>query len=343
MTIEIDWGDEHQEPSKLPLNIAHALGGGLAGLAQGGSEIGRNIAQFPFDAYSYFTGNPAFQTPQPGEGEILGFPQKSFKELAPQSNVGQMFEKGGEFAAPFVGSPALAAEMGLAKAPLLMRLLRGAGLGAAESENRKLGAGLGALAPAAGKGIKFIKETPFTQRAAVKKLEKAKELAGTESHGIPMSLDFLRNMEYQMQSPHLKPVKMQINTLMGNAAKGDYPAYFELQSALGDIERELLHPQSSSGKGFMAMLSKLLNKPETSASERLTGRQLNQIRSQYVKDAMEHLTKTGKGKIAQLESKGKQEYSNYKNFLPLRNKLLLGGLATSVPGINYLKHILNHD
>lgn len=333
MAIEIDWGDEHQEPSKLPLNIAHALGGGLAGLAQGGSEIGRNIAQLPFDAYSYFTGKPAFQTPQ----------SDYFRELAPQSNVGQMFEKGGEFTAPFLGSPALAAEMGIAKAPLLMRLLRGAGLGAAESENRKLGAGVGAFAPAAGKGIKFIKETPFTQRGAVKKLEKAKELAGTESHGIPMNIDFLRNMEYQLQSPHLKPSKMQINTLMGNAAQGNYPAYFELQSALGDIARELTHPQAGSGKGFMGMLSNLLNKPQTSAAERLTGQQLNQLRSQYVKDAMEHLTKTGKGKIAQLETKGKQEYSNYKNFLPLRNKLLLGGLATSVPGINYLKHIMSHD
>lgn len=325
--------EESSRGMKFLHKIGEALGGGAAGVAHGASDIGANIAQSPFDLYSWATGHPAFQVPR-----------ANFKQYAPQSQLGQTAESIGEFAAPFIGSPALAAEAGAGRAlfggKLLPRLGLDALLGSAESENRKLGAAFGAGAPAAGKAFKFLKETPLTQRGAAKNLEKAKALAGTEPMGIPMSIDFLRNMEYQMLSPHLKPSNLQINTLMGNAAKGDYPSYFALQSALGDISSELLHPAQQKSKGLLGLIGNYLSPPQTTAAERLTGQQLKQIKNQYVKEAMEHLTKSGKKKIAELETSGRERYRNYKNFLPIRNKIAFGALA-GVPGIGYLKHLMD--
>lgn len=333
MTREVDWGGIESKASNLPHKIAEALEGTLVGLAQGGSDIGANIAQFPSDLYTYFTGKPGYTAPKP-----------DIREFAPQSDLAHQFEKGGEIAAPFVASPAIAAETALGRVMfggrMLPRIALDALLGASESENRKLGGALGTAAPLAGKAIRFIKETPLTKMGASKKMEQALKLAGDESLGIPVGVDFLRNMQYQLQSPHLRPSKMQINTLMGEAAKGDYPSYFALQSALGDISRELMYPPAQKGKGILGLIGNYLNPPQTSAAERLTGQQLDQLRRQYIADAMEHLTQTGKRKIANLETKGRQEYSNYKKFLPYRNKGALAALA-AVPGIQYIRHLLN--
>lgn len=335
MTREIDWGDlEDHKHATLPHKIAEAIGGGALGLAQGVSDVGANIAQFPSDIYSYFTGKEGYKAPKP-----------NFREYTPSSSIGRHAERIGEFIAPFAASPALAAETALGRAmfggKLLPRLGLDALLGASESEDRKLGAAFGAAAPAAGRAIKFVKETPLTAKGASKKLEKARKLAGEKELNIPMSVDFLRNIEYQMQSPHLKPSKMQINTLMGNAAKGDYPSYFAMQSALGDIGRELMYPTQQKGKGLLGFIGNYLSPPQTSAAERLTGQQIDQLRKQYISEAMEHLNKTGKGKIAKLESKGRQEYSNYKNFAPVRNKIALGLLA-GIPGYKYIQHVLDN-
>jgi hypothetical protein len=322
--------------------IGEALGGGAAGLAHGASETGANIAQFPFDVYSWATGKPGFQVPR-----------ADLKQYAPDTPIGQGAATAGEFAAPFLLSPALAAESGAGRAlfskegagflrNMAPRLGLDALLGSAESENRRLGALGGALAPAAGKAIKFARETPLTKLGAAKNLEKARKLAGEEPIGIPLSGNFIRDMEYQMLSPHVRPSKLQLTNLMAEASKGTYPAYHDMQSALGDVSRELLHPTSENQKGILGAIASLFHKPETSAAERLTGQQLEKIRSQYIKDAMEHLTKTGKKNVADLEMRGRKEYSNYKRFIPYRNAII-GSALGGVPGFAYLKHILNHD
>lgn len=322
-------------------NIGQAVGGGLSGLAQGGSNIGRNIAQFPFDVASYFTGKPAYQTPQ----------SDYFKEQAPDTALGHQAEHVGEVASPFVASPAIAAETMLGKAmfggKVLPRLITDMLLGASESESgsRKQGAALGAAAPALGKVIKKIKETPLTEAGAVKKLQKAKTLAGQENLGIPLPFDFMNQLDYLMGTSHLRPSRMQLNKLIGDASHGTYPAYFDLQSALGDVSRELLHPAPTKGKGILGMLGQYLNPPQSSAAERLTGHQLEKLRKDYISQAMEHLNKTGKGKVAQLETQGKKEYSNYKRYVPIRNKAaltaLIGALgAAGFKGGHWVKDLM---
>lgn len=314
------------EGMELLKNITDALGGGIAGLAHGGSEIGHNFAQFPFDAYSYFSGKPAYQVPQ----------SDYFKELAPSSGIGQGSEKVGEFLAPFLGSPALAAETFGGKAlfgsKMLPRLIGDALLGAGESESghRKNGAAFGAAAPLLGKSVTKIKETPLTKSRAGLNLEKAKQIAGEESLGIPLSSQFIFGLKDQLQNPLLRQNKGSLNNLLLEASKGTYPGYFNLQSALHDISNELLNPRSPKGQGFLGKIAELFAKPQTTGPERLTGRELNNLRNQYIESTAEHLNKTGKGRISKLESQGRREYRNYKQFVPWRNAALGSAIAAAL-------------
>jgi len=331
---EVDWGDRYSEGSEHLKKLAEALGGAGVGAAQGLSDVGANIAHFPSEAYTYLTGKPGYDTPKP-----------DIREFAPQSETGKQFEEGGEIVAPFIGSPTLAAESTLGKTmfggKILPRLLADMLGGAAESGqgNRETGAALGAVAPAAGRVSHYLTSTPKTKAAAGRAFDKVRNAASKEGElGIPMSIDFLRNMEYQMGSKHLQPSKMQLNTLMGNAAKGDYDSYHALQSALGDISRELRNPEKEKASGIMGMLFN--NGPKSSAAERLTGKQVEDMRSQYIAEALEHLNKTGKGKVAKLEKKARTGYREYKNSIPLRNAVL-GSAAGGIPGYELIKHFLS--
>ena len=328
----IDYKKPKQKESSTLKNIADLLGGGVTGLAQGASDIGANIAQFPSDVYSYFTGKPGYTAPKP-----------DLREYAPSSPIGQFSEKAGEFAAPFL-SPGMAAETVLGKAMyggrLLPRLITDALLGSAESENRKLGAGFGLATPALGKIGRYIKETPFTEKGATKNLNKALNIASKqETHNIPINIDMLRNLEYQMGSKTLAPAKIQLNTLLGNAAKGDYSSYFKLQSALGDVARDLKTPTA---KGIMGWLAS----PQSTAVERIAARQIDDIRNQYISDALKHLKETGHGKLASLSRKGQEDYAKYMGFKDTRNNilksLLKGGVVggVGIPGYEILKHLL---
>lgn len=343
--LDLDWGDIPRRKNSSPQptyrkegienlkQFGEALGGGATGLIQGGSDLGANIAQFPSDVYSYFTGKEGYHAPKP-----------DIRNMAPSSEIGQNFEKGGEIAAPFALSPTLAAESSLGSTMyggrMLPRLLTDILGGAAEGEtgDRKTSALLGAAAPALGKAKHWLTSVPKTQAGANRLFDKVRTEAQKQGElGIPLSFDFLRNLEYQLGSKHLKANKMQINNLLGNAAKGDYESYHELQSALGGIARELKHSEKEKASGIMGMIFN--NGPKSTASERLTGNQVEDLRQQYISRALEHMNKTGKGKLANLEQKARTGYREYKQSVPLRNKAILG-LSVGLPGYEYLKHFL---
>ncbi len=338
---EIDWGDIQVNGNGAPgmenlRTVGHALGGAGLGAAQGLSDIGANIAQFPGDAYHYFTGKQGYTSPKP-----------DLREYTPNSQTGRNFEKGGEIAAPFL-SPVMAAEMAGGKAlygsRMIPRLIANALGGAAEadSEYRGQGAALGAAAPAVGAAIRGAWKTPLLKSSAVRKLNKGDKLAAKSGDlNIPMDLDFIRNMEYQMKSKHLSPAKEQLNTLMGNAAKGDYRSYKDLHGAMGDISRELLHPASQSGGGIGGFIKNFISPPQSSAAERLTGHQINNLRHQYIADALAHLEKTGHSKLANLDKEGRDAYRRYMEFKPTRNKLIgaAAGVA-GIPGYHLIKNYL---
>lgn len=311
--------------------LGHALGGAGVGIGQGLGDMLINTVNYPADIYHYFSGEQPYNISKP-----------NFRKYTPDSDVGRNFEKGGEFLSPLVSPVSLAGIAGVG-GKMIPRLIASALGGAAESNPgyRGQGALLGALAPGLGSGVRAAWKTPLLESTAVKKLNKAEKLGEKSGDlGIPMSLDFLRNMEYQMGSKHLSPVKQQLNTLMGDAAKGDYASYKALGSALGDIQRDLTHPSKQAG-GIGGMIKNILMPQQTSAAERLTGRQVGNLRQQYITNALEHLNKTGHGKLANLDQEGRDAYRRYMEFKPIRNSLLGAGAATAgIPGWHYLKQFL---
>lgn len=313
--------DEHfpSEPQKnitqsidspMYRQLLDAIGGGAVGAAQGISDIGANIAQAPSDLYTWMTGKPGYQAPKP-----------NIREYAPQSSMGQAGESIGEFAAPFA-SPGLAAETMLMKgSPLLARMLMGATTGAAQSENRELGAGLGAMFPAAGKFIR----TPKTYNAATKTLNKSQRLANEVNNlNFNPSDALIKDIEHQFGEKTLAPSRRHIGDLLANTLEGSHAPYFKLQSALGDISREL-NPEVSGLKSFFMQ-------PQSSAIERLTGREVNNLRQRLIKEMSSHLKSKDLEHIANMESSGRRDFADYEKFKKLRAKLLKGTAGAAIAG-----------
>ena len=173
-----EW-DKYREPEtkqpETPSNyremlmsaIKDAAKGGSIGLIQGLSDVGANIAQFPGDVYSYATGKESYRAPKP-----------NFRESIPESFIGSGAGEVGEFIAP-IALPGLGAEAAGTK--LLPRLLAGAGFGAAESENRPLGALLGG-------GLGIARELPIRKGVGARYLnqvEKALKERGAGEFNLP--------------------------------------------------------------------------------------------------------------------------------------------------------------
>lgn len=315
------------EPKQSHLkNIADILGGGLVGLAQGVSNTGANIAQFPSDIYTWATGKPGYKAPRP-----------DLTQLGPQSDIGKQAEVGGEFIAPFL-SPGLAAEAALGKAMyggrMLPRIITDMLAGSAESENRPLGAAVGATLPLQGKIADWLINTPKTKYAATKRLNQAAEELGDKELGIPVHPEFATRLNWLSNSPALKQNKFDINNLLGEATKGTYPAYKNLQSELDTISRELVSP-APSASGLKGLIQKYIMPPQTTAAERSASRQLQELRKKYIENALTHLKGTGEGKGAQLEEKGREDYARYMQHKALKNALI--GAALSGTGYHYLK------
>jgi len=150
--------DQPEQPSQsLGSKYKDYLQGLGVGGVQGLSDIGANIAQFPSDIAKYFTGKDWYQAPKP-----------NFEEYIPKSGAGQFGSSVGGFISPFA-LPVAGVESLAAKT--LPRILTGAGIGAAESENRPLGAALGAAfggLPVAKKQIEKL--PPLTSKGISKEI-----------------------------------------------------------------------------------------------------------------------------------------------------------------------------
>lgn len=326
---KIDWSKYREDTNvnassdqaSLLRKIMEGLSGGAVGAAQGLSDIGANIAQFPGDIYSAISGKPGYKAPHP---DIRGY--------APSSPYGQTGEMIGEFASPLV-SPGLALESALGKAmfggKLLPRIALGAGTGAAQSENRALGAGLGALFPALGKVIR----TPKTESSATKLLKKSRELAANEEPvNYNISNELFNDISNQFGSKTLAPTRSHIENLLTEALSGGHEPYFKLQSTLDSIARELKNPGQPGIKNF-------LFPPQTSAEERLTGEALQNLRQRLIKEMGSHYESQGLGHIPRMEEAGRKDFAAYKNFQKNRNKAALGLLGLS-PVYPIAKHFL---
>lgn len=288
----------YQPQKSLLQSSGDFLKGAGLGAFQGLSDVGANIAQLPGDIYSFLTGKAAYAAPKP-----------SFRGYTPGSDAGQLGASIGEFAAP-LALPGVGARAAGSK--LLPKILAGAGLGAAESENRPLGALLGA----AFGGAPLAKELPLTKGIAARPLKEAEKLVkerGISKLNIPKDIfkeakDFLPN-----NLPYKK--------LLEKAKQGDYKTLFTLQSDIGKSARQLT--KSSSG------------------AERLHGFQANDLRQRLL-DAMKgHLDKEGHEDISALISKGQNKYRQHMKYRPIAKKALYAaGIGSTIPGFKFIKDSL---
>ena len=283
--------------SLLKNYMDYAKGTGL-GIFQGLSDAGANTAQFPSDIYKYFTGKPLYHAPKP-----------SFREFIPNSDSGEFGATIGEFAAPAVLPGVGASTVG---SKLLPRLLAGAGLGAAQSEDRTLGALLGAIFGSA----PLAKELPLTKGMAAKPLNYAEKLI--QERGIK-KLDIPKDIFKEAKD--FLPKNLPSKKLLEKAKNGDYKTLFTLQSDIGKSARQLT--KSASG------------------AERLHGFQANDLRQRLL-DAMKgHLNKEGHEDISQLITKGQNKYRQHMKLRPIAKKALYAtGIGTAIPGYQMLKNIL---
>lgn len=221
--------DEYAAPKESLLDIPKGLG---VGLFQGLSDVGANIAQFPSDIYSYATGREGYKAPKP-----------SFKEYVPESSSGRVASTVGEFAAPLI-LPGVGGEAAGGK--LLTKMLAGAGLGAAESENRALGGALGALGGAIPSTAKLLKGS--TSKNIVNKLvedRKAIKDVYTKNYG-----DLFKEAAAKGIEDVSKP-KINLKTITDSGMPKYYKALEQFmekpslenahwaQSGLGQLERKL--------------------------------------------------------------------------------------------------------
>jgi hypothetical protein len=165
----------------------------LKGLGAGGTQsiydITKNITQFPSDIYSSLTGKEGYQVPS-----------AHFKEQAPQTTWGRFGANVGDIMAPLAlpvaGGEALASKVASPLLKNLTRLGAGAGLGAAESENRLLGGLVGGTAGLVGPAItgigkaynwlrqpsKTLSELKDFEKKLIESLQKRQENLGKFKH-----------------------------------------------------------------------------------------------------------------------------------------------------------------
>ena len=288
------------EPNSYRENIQKSIqdvtkGAGI-GLFQGLSDVGANVAQFPGDIYSYLSGKESYKAPRP-----------DFRGYIPQSESGHTAESIGEFSAPFA-LPGVGASASGAK--LLPKLLAGAGLGAASSENRSLGALLGAAFGAA----PLAKELPITKKMAGRPLMEAQNLIkerGIDKLSVPSDI-FKDAKEFL---PKTTPYKK----LLEKAKTGDYDSLFTLQSDLRKIGSQL--------------------KRSISGAERIHGGEALKLRQKLQDSMKSHLRKEGHEDIAGLITKGQNKYRQHMKYRPYA-----AGIATTIaakdPLINKLRKII---
>lgn len=274
-----------------------ALKGAGIGLFQGLSDTGANISQLPGDIYSYVTGKPSYKSPRP-----------SFREYAPESSAGQAAESIGEFVAPF-GLPGIAGSAIGTK--LLPRALAGSAIGAAESENRPLGAILGGIGGVAS-------ELPIRKVVGAKylnKVEKELKSRGVSPLKVPEEIfeDIIQNKFLSNTSANRR--------LLEKARQGEYKDLFSLQSDLGQRERAYL-------------------KDVFSAANRQFGRDIGETRRGLLNEMRSLISQQGHEDLAKLLSHGQNRYRQYMKLRPYM--IGAGGLvaSTQLPYYKQIKQLL---
>ncbi len=149
------------------------------------------------------------------------------------------------------------------------------------------------------RGLKILPH--LTRKGASKNIVKARELGKNRNIGpLDVNPDLIEDTRQFL--PNTTPYR----NLIDEAGYGDYNRLFDLQSDLGK------HAGGMSKDWF-------------SKANRAHGKAGLEVRSNIIKEMKDSLRKGGHGDIADLLTKGQEEYRRYMKFKPYRNAI---GVAT---------------
>lgn len=156
--------------------------------------------------------------------------------------------------------------------------------------------------------LRSLKLLPhLTRKGASKNIVKAREMGKTRNIGpLEVNPDLIEDTRQFM--PNTTPYR----NLIEDAGYGDYNKLFSLQSDLGK------HAGGMSKDWF-------------SKANRAHGRAGLEVRGNILKEMKQSLRNGGHEDIADLLTKGQDEYRRYMKFKPYRNALLAAGAAYSLP------------
>lgn len=156
--------------------------------------------------------------------------------------------------------------------------------------------------------LRSLKILPhLTRKGASKNIVKARELGKTKNIApLEVNPDLIEDTRQFL--PNTTPYR----NLIDEAGYGDYNKLFSLQSDLGK------HAGGMSKDWF-------------SKANRAHGRAGLEVRSNILNEMKQSLRKEGHGDIADLLTKGQDEYRRYMKFKPYRNALIGVGTASLLP------------
>lgn len=147
----------------------------------------------------------------------------------------------------------------------------------------------------------------LTRRGASKSLAKAREIGKTKNIApLEVNPDLIEDTKQFL--PNTTPYR----NLIDEAGYGDYNRLFDLQSDLG---------KHAGG----------LSKDWFSKANRAHGKAGLQVRGNIINEMKQSLRQQGHGDIADLLTKGQDEYRRYMKFKPYRNALGVAGAAAMLP------------
>lgn len=156
--------------------------------------------------------------------------------------------------------------------------------------------------------LRSLKLLPhLTRKGASKNIVKARELGKTKNIA-PLEVNPDLTEDTRQFLPNTTPYR----NLIDEAGYGDYNKLFSLQSDLGK------HAGGMSKDWF-------------SKANRAHGRAGLEVRGNILNEMKNSLRQQGHGDIADLLTKGQDEYRRYMKFKPYRNALLATGAAYSLP------------
>jgi hypothetical protein len=156
--------------------------------------------------------------------------------------------------------------------------------------------------------LRSLKLLPYlTRKGASKNLVKARQI-GREKNIAPLDV----NPDLIEDTKQFFPNTTPYRNLVEEAGYGDYNRLFDLQSDLG---------KHAGG----------LSKDWFSKANRAHGKAGLQVRGNILNEMKQSLRQQGHGDIADLLTKGQDEYRRYMKFKPYRNALMAAGAAYSLP------------